>query len=201
MYKKVKDATILTENLGNNKTDISVINEQRMALDHIFKAAQLLKIPLLQSAEIELKKIEDEIKKANAHISRAGYDTYECYATHTMLNIDKILEKYDIVIKSAIINNYSDIIKKLTNIKESIADIRTNKKSPDDDFEKYAKQIDGLIEIGTEIKSVEGELSKEQHKIEEKDKKERRNRIITVISSIIGILGLALAIFMYFKKC
>jgi hypothetical protein len=184
LYEKIKHASILIETLVDNKTYIAVINELRDALDHIFKASQ---------SENE-EEIKIEIDKVKGHLSRAGYDVYELFAADTIFKINTILDKYDVDIRISIIPDYFKYIEQLRDIQKHIAKIRYNKKSSNDSFDGYERQIFLLIEVNEKITNLEGELIKEQEK---KRKKNKTQKLITIISLVVGVLGLAVALYSF----
>ena len=87
LYENVKYAVILSENFDPDREFyVATSNQMRSALDHIFKAM-----------EGDGKRMAYELKEAEEHLSRAGYDTYEILASNLCLHIsEKMNTNYDL---------------------------------------------------------------------------------------------------------
>jgi hypothetical protein len=178
LYEQVKTIIIYAEKFADDNVCVSSINELRNALDHIFKA-------------VESQDIEEEISKIKGHISRAGYDAYEVYSSNLLKQIVNKMVKYDSSIISVVFQDYyNKYSPELKDVHRNLANIRANKTSTSDSFEKYWKQIEYLGKIDAEVDIYIPDLEKEQQK---QRRRYRANIIFTVIGAIIG--GLIVSLF------
>jgi len=137
LYDKVKYAVILSENFDPDREFyVATSNQMRSALDHIFKA--------MESDDMGLAY---EIKEAEEHLIRAGYDTYEILASNLCLNISDKMKRYSASVISHVFPEYYKEIKpEIGNIKVEIGKLRTQKRRIIDlTFDKYAQTVDDLI--------------------------------------------------------
>ncbi len=162
---------------------IAPINQLRSALDHIFKA--------VNSEE----QSEYELKEAKEHLDRAGYDALELLAANLGEQIIKKLNGYSAnTIATIFPTYYSEIKPKLTDIKQVVAHLRTEKKiSAEKTFSAYFDQITELIDMDKTIDRFIPSLAEYEQKVSnEQKKKDRRqvyiNIVIAVVSASIPLL-------------
>jgi len=139
LYEKVKYAIILSENFDpEQEYYVACSNQLRSALDHIFKAIGC-----------DERTMNYEMKEAEEHLDRAGYDAYEVLASNMCLNISHRMKKYSVSTISHIFPEYfRDIRPAISAIKVEIGKLRKDKKTDIDlPFGKYVQNINELIEF------------------------------------------------------
>ena len=137
LYEKVKYAVILSENFDPEREFyVATSNQMRSALDHIFKAM-----------EGDEKSMAYELKEAEEHLDRAGYDTYEILVSNLCLNISYKMDGYSASVISHVFPEYYKEIKPaISHIKIETGKLRTDKKENIDfTFDEYAQCADELV--------------------------------------------------------
>ncbi len=187
LYEKVRQAVVLSENFNKErKIHIAPINQMRSALDHIFKA--------INSVD-KIETCDYELKEAKEHLDRAGYDAFELLAANISISIVEKLNKYNTKTITEVFPYYfTDIKPKLTDIKNIVAMLRSDKKiDSEKSFSAYFDQISILINIDKKVDTIIPSLDE----FEKKKKKEKfKTWIISIVSSIIS--GLSVGLIMYF---
>ena len=176
LYEKVKYAIILSENFDpDQEYYVASSNQLRSALDHIFKAM-----------DCDEKALNYEIKEAEEHLDRAGYDAYEVLASNICVNISYKMKKYSASTISQIFPEYfRDIKPEISAIKVEIGKLRTDKKIDIDlSFDKYVQNINELIEFDELVDKMIPAM--EEYCTSEK----RKNLIHWVITLLIAIASL-----------
>lgn len=180
LYKNVKHFILLSEYYNSYSLPLAPINELRNALDHIMRAS-----------DPENNDFENEIKKAEGHIFRAGFDVCEIIA------IDRINFLHDFIRKfsyQSIIRAFPDYDKEITPLitetKIKLADTRAiddNKKR----LYEYEKIIDLLLEKCDKLESIQSEIVSFQEK--ENFKKLFQTRNWTVFLGLIVFSAIIIA--------
>jgi len=147
LYSKVKSAILLVENFDEKREMyVAPLNQLRSALDHIFKAVNAYK-------ERKEEDCNYELKEADEHMTRAGYDALELLGGSLGTSIINKLQTYDCETLTNIFPSYFEEIKpKITGIRQSIAERRMERKDDlDKSFFAYFDEITELIEINTRV--------------------------------------------------
>ena len=176
LYEKVKYAIILSENSDpEQEYYVACSNQLRSALDHIFKAM-----------DCEERNMNYELKEAEEHLDRAGYDAYEVLASNMCISISHRMKKYSVSTISHIFPEYfRDIKPALSSIKVEIGKLRKDKKIDIDlSFGKYVKNINELIEFDELVDKMIPAM--EEYSTSEK----RKNWIHWAITLLIAIASL-----------
>jgi len=204
LYERVKKAILLVENFDEKQEMyVAPINELRNALDHIFKAVNIAS---------KIESCDTELKEAKVHMERAGYDALELLAGSLGTSVIKKLEPYNTEALTNVFSEYyTDIRPKITEIRESIANRRMERKTDSEkSFFDYFNEIAELVQINTavdrRIPSLQEysdkkviEKQEQQHEEMKKNKKERIWNYLWgpligfVSASIIAILSWLLA--------
>lgn len=145
LYDNVRRAVILVENFDDErKMYIAPINQLRSALDHVFKAINTAK---------ETEQSQYELKEAKEHLDRAGYDALELLAANLGEKIINQLNVYRRETITTVFPTYYEVIRpKLSDVKEVVATLRTEKKiDAEKSFTEYFNQITELIDIDKEV--------------------------------------------------
>jgi len=194
LYEKVKLAILLTENFDEKREMyVAPMNQLRSALDHIFKA-------------VSVEKPENcsyELKEAEEHMTRAGYDALELLAGSSGTSIINKLQPYDTETLTKIYPEYFTRIKpKIIEIQQGIAERRMERKADlDKSFSAYFNEIAELVQISTAVDRIIPSLqeysdkkAKEKlNKKEEEYKKRRKERLWQYcIGPIIGFVSAAI---------
>lgn len=190
IYKLVQQKIIeLEESNPDHKSYIGPLVELRNALDHIISA----------SVETSISGMREQLDDAKRHIIRAGQDCYEIFIAENLLRIHEIMKQYSAPVVAAAFSSYSlQIRPKLIEIQNLMVQIRSSKGSDNSfdpkRFELYEENKKHLINIYIQVNGHLNELEKEKRRIEDSDKKLRRQRwkdrfITALILLIIGILG------------
>lgn len=173
-YEKVKLAIIYTENFDpKRELYIAPINQLRSTLDHLFKAVA------------HTDDIDYELKEAQEHLDRAGFDAFEILASNLGIIIYDKLKNYSTETLTAVFPDYYKTIRpKIVDIQTKLGEIRKSKKNSlngiNVSFTSYFEQIEILLEFN---KIVDCTIPA----IEEYQKKRRRERLFNFI--ITGILS------------
>ena len=181
LYEKVKYAIILSENFDPEREYyVASANQMRSALDHIFNAM-----------DGDEKTMTYELKEAEEHLDRAGYDTYELLASNLCLSITSKMKRYSPHVISHIFPDYYRNIKPtINNIKVEIGKLRKDKKIDIDfSFDKYAQNVASLIEFDEQIDKMIPAM--EEHNNYEK----RKNWIYWAITLLIAIVSLLIGLY------
>jgi len=137
LYEKVKYAVILSENFDPDREFyVATSNQMRSALDHIFKAMDGNEESMIY-----------ELKEAEEHLDRAGYDTYEILASNLCLHVSDKMKGYSAsVISHVFPEYYKDIKPAISRIKVETGKLRTDKKENIDfTFDNYAQRVEELV--------------------------------------------------------
>ncbi len=185
LYERVKLCIIYAENFDpKDELYIAPINQLRSSLDHFFKAAAYP------------SDMDYELKEAQEHLDRAGYDAFEIMASNLgNILIDK-LDKYSTSTLTKVFPEYYSIIKpKLIEIRAKIAEIRKRKKNSetgiDYAFSSYFDEVLKLLEFNKQADYHIPSLEEYIYKMKKEQRGNRRERIfqgiiIGIISAIIG---------------
>jgi len=194
LYEKVKLSILLVENFDEKREMyIAPINQLRSTLDHIFKAIYIAH---------ETEKCDYELKEAKEHMARAGYDALELLAGELGTSIVYKLQPYDTETLTNVFSvYYTEIKPKITEIQESVAKRRMERKTDaDGSFHAYFDEIMELVEINKSVDKTIPSLQEYHDKRRSEKQKTKRNTvywgiIIGVVSAIAGgfLLNLILA--------
>ena len=180
LYANVRHAVILAENFNaRRQMPIAPLNQLRNALDHIFNA--------VNKANNMDEQFEHELKEAQEHINRAGYDALELLAGNLGTKILERLNSYtSTTISTVFPTYYSDIRPRITAIKKDVAILRAEKEiDTEKSFSAYFDQISELIEIDKKVDTFIPALDD----FERKRKKEtQRHWLITAGITALGCI-------------
>ena len=194
LYVKSREAIVLLENYNKGKESfIGPHNEMRNALDHIMKMIR---------GRNKSETFESELRGAESHLLRAGYDSYELICISQIQYISEVLGKYSSIdISVAFPTYYTEIRKEILNIEKQTAKLRETKRQENshgkDTFEFYFETAEKLIEYVKKIDEyvpIIAECYNDRIAREEKTQKPSKlGIIIGIIGIIIGIAGLFFA--------
>ena len=180
LYFAVKYAIICAENFDpKRELYIAPLNELRSALDHFFKAA---------SAE---QNMEDEMKKAKEHMTRAGYDALEILAGNVGNEILKKMKPYPTsAIASIFPEYYTTLCPKISDVRIDIAEIRMRPKSHSEkSFLEYLGDIKELLAIDKKVTTILPSLENYCVGIGKEKRLETALKIgIPILTAIIGVV-------------
>ena len=180
LYDKVRRAVILVENFDRGRQMyIAPINQLRSALDHIFKAV---------NCADNREHSEYELKEAKEHLDRAGYDALELLAGNLGTSIIEKVAQYDNKVLTSVFPVYfTEIRPKITDIKNIVANLRSEKKiDSEKSFSEYFDQITELIDFDKRVDVMIPSLEE----FEQKENKSRNKKWLFRILSgvIVGLL-------------
>jgi len=191
LYEAVKSAIILAENFDEKREmPVAPMNQLRSALDHIFKAV---------SANQD-RDCDYELKEAEEHMTRAGYDALELLAGNVGADIIVKLQPYDTETLTTVFPAYFRHIKpKITAIRLSIANRRMERKDDvDKSFLAYFGEIKELISINADVDKIIPSLQEYNNK---KEKEERNKRFWQyVIGPILALIIAGLFAYLGWNK-
>lgn len=199
LYDKVKICIIYAENFDpKHELYIAPINELRSSLDHFFKAAA------------HTDSMGYELKEAEEHLDRAGYDAFEILASNLGDTIIEKLKGYSTDTLTSVFSEYFTIIKpKLIEVRANLGEIRKRKKNnavgSDESFSSYFDQVFILLDfnkmVDSRIPSLEEYHQKKLKEKFEKAKQARKERIkdrlynTIVVGIVVAILSSVVAYF------
>ena len=183
LYAHVRRPVIFAEEFDPaGEVYIAPINQQRYALDHIFRA-------VMNASDEEA--YDNELKEVKNHLERAGYDAMALLASNIGNNIIATMRKYNThTIKDVFPEYYSHIRPEITDIQILVANLRAEKNpNPEKSFDDYARQAIHLIEIKKKI-------DQQVPSLEEYARKHKKEKwasiiitaIITCIATIVASL-------------
>jgi hypothetical protein len=177
LYERVKLCIIYAENFDpKDELYIAPINQLRSALDHFFKAS------------VHPDDMDYELKEAQEHLDRAGYDAFEILASNLGKSIVDKLAGYDTDVLTEAFPEYYQVIRpKLIEVRANLAEIRKKKKHSkngvDDSFSSYFDQVLLLLDYN---KTVESHIPSIEEYKKKKKRERRKERLFNVV--IVGIL-------------
>ncbi len=165
-------------------TNLQPLNEFRAALDH------MMRIVAIENLDgYEDKSADDEARKLISHLRRAFFDVCDMLSINYRNRIIDILEKYDSETIAAVIPNYYTEIKPdISDISETIASLRTDKRVKSGDADVY----DQYTEIVKKLKKYQDIVIRAESSLVEiqaqNNKKKKRDIVVSWVIPIAGIV-------------
>ena len=201
-YIRSREAIVFLENADREKKAyLGPHNELRNALDHTMK--------MIQKKDDEDDYYE-EYRGAMSHLLRAGYDAYELICIIHIDYIKNVLSKYSSEdISRGFPDYFARIRPDIVTIEKETAEIR-GKRLNGKSFSCFGKEMSGALEenentyeyyfrAAGKLENYVKEIDRHIPVINECYKENRFWKCLTISSFIIGISGIALAIYFGIK--
>jgi hypothetical protein len=178
LYLEVKSIMLFAEDEDlDQKLILTSVNEIRNAFDHVMRSFA------------DGESLKANFESATGHLYRAGFDAYEVISISIIKQIQDFRRSYSFeAIVAAYPDYYQKIIPRIEEIKRIKVSARGNKTindkiKPEDHFKEFGK-------IVADLDKLKKEMDLHIFSIQEADKsfkkKQFRNRIIALFSTIIG---------------
>lgn len=140
IYERIKTHVILAEYYNSKMSiSISVINELRNVFDHVMRSIK------------HEDRFPDEMKKAEGHLLRAGFDACEIIIIDRLEYLHNFKNKYSFESIQKVYPRYSDeVLSLISDTKKELTHLRTNE-IDNDRLSKYEEIVEKLIVVCDEL--------------------------------------------------